>query len=82
MTGNAKARQYLEEILTGVRFGVQFAGKATDGKHDYWDGFAAGMRTVEDHATKLIGILDREDEREAAATISNVIDIAERRRTS
>ncbi|MCZ7538273.1 MAG: hypothetical protein M5T61_21610 [Acidimicrobiia bacterium] len=38
MSGNAKARQFLEEILTGVRFGVQFASKATDGKHDYWEG--------------------------------------------
>lgn len=82
MSGNAKARQFLEEILTGVRFGVQFASKATDGKHDYWEGFAAAMRTVEDHATRLTLILDRQDAEEAADLVSNVIDLAERRRSS
>lgn len=81
MTGNAKARQYLEEIVTGVRFGVRFAEK-TDGRPDYWDGWAAAMRTVEDHATRLIGILDDQDAREAAEVVSNVIDIAERRHNS
>ncbi|MCC6381789.1 MAG: hypothetical protein IT304_04730 [Dehalococcoidia bacterium] len=82
MTGNAKARRYLEEILTGVRFGCQFAHKATDGKPDYWDGFAAAMRTVDEHATRLIRILDDQDAEEAAALVSNVINLAERRRTS
>lgn len=84
MNGNAKARYYLEEILTGVRFGVRFADRAkTEGGDPvHWEGFAMAMRTVEDHATKLVGILDREDAEDAAELVTNVIDLADRRRTS
>lgn len=81
MTGNAKARQFLEEILTGVRFGVRFADKA-DGKADYWEGWVAAFRCVDDHATRLIRILDDQDAEEAAALVSNIVNLADRRRTS
>lgn len=81
MTSNAKARHYLDEILTGVRFGIRFAAKA-DGNPDHWEGWTQAMRTVEDHATRLIGILDQQDAEASAAAKSNVIELSDRRRTS
>lgn len=83
MSGNAKARLVLEDIRSSARFGDQFATKAKEDAHkpEWWDGWAAAMRTVDEHTTRLLQKLDEEDNQEAVSLVSNVVDLADRRRT-
>lgn len=81
MSGNAQARKYLREIIGGIQLGSHLP-ESLGWSHEKAAGWRIAMQTVEEHAVRLIGILDREDEREAAEVVSNVIDLAERRRTS
>jgi hypothetical protein len=82
MSGNSKAILALGTVQTAARFGITFAAKSADLDPRYWDGFATAMRAVEEHTARLLEELHRQDEAEAAQVVTNVIDLAERRRTS